>query len=134
MTQSRSSARQPTLARQVLTRPSAPVGNGGCDNESADLILFVDDVLGLDGDAANRYLVLEALGQGSFGQVVKCRDLKTLELVAVKVIKNHPAYLEQGQKEALILQHVSIRKRLVHNSSHRHDKAEICCRSTSITT
>ena len=36
----------------------------------------------------NRYLILDVLGQGTFGQVVKCQNLKTQEVVAVKVVKN----------------------------------------------
>lgn len=37
---------------------------------------------------AYRYEVLEVLGKGSFGQVVKCYDHKTDLLVAVKIIRN----------------------------------------------
>ena len=37
---------------------------------------------------AYRYEVLEEIGQGSFGRVLKCRDHKTKQLVAMKVIAN----------------------------------------------
>lgn len=39
------------------------------------------------------------LGQGTFGQVVQCRELSTNNLVAVKVIKRHRAFTAQGEKE-----------------------------------
>ncbi|KAG2459887.1 DYRK4 kinase, partial [Polypterus senegalus] len=37
---------------------------------------------------AYRFEVLEVIGKGSFGQVVKCLDHKTNELVAIKIIRN----------------------------------------------
>ncbi|KAI9266046.1 kinase-like domain-containing protein [Sporodiniella umbellata] len=36
---------------------------------------------------AYRYEILYRLGQGSFGQVVKCKDTKTGQLVAIKILK-----------------------------------------------
>ncbi|ORE19103.1 kinase-like protein [Rhizopus microsporus] len=39
------------------------------------------------------------MGQGTFGQVVQCRELSTNNLVAVKVIKRHRAFTAQGEKE-----------------------------------
>ena len=46
------------------------------------------------------------LGSGTFGQVVKCLDTSTGQLVGVKVIKNKPAYLKQSMIEVDILKHV----------------------------
>lgn len=43
------------------------------------------------------------LGQGTFGQVVKCQNLKTQEVVAVKVIKNRTAYFNQSMMEVSVL-------------------------------
>lgn len=37
---------------------------------------------------AYRYEVLEVIGKGSFGQVLKCLDHKTNEMVAIKIIRN----------------------------------------------
>ena len=51
----------------------------------------------------NRYLILDVLGQGTFGQVVKCQNLKTQEVVAVKVIKNRTAYFNQSMMEVSVL-------------------------------
>jgi len=52
----------------------------------------------------SRYLILDVLGQGTFGQVVKCQDMKTHEVVAVKVVKNKPAYFNQSMMEVTILE------------------------------
>jgi dual specificity protein kinase YAK1 len=51
-----------------------------------------------------RYLILDVLGQGTFGQVVKCQNMKTHEIVAVKVVKNKPAYFNQSMMEVTILE------------------------------
>lgn len=54
-------------------------------------------------NSACRYLILDILGQGTFGQVVKCQNMKTHEIVAVKVVKNKPAYFNQSMMEVTIL-------------------------------
>ncbi|KAI6026322.1 kinase-like protein, partial [Pisolithus microcarpus] len=89
--------------RRVLTKPSKPVHNDGYDNEDYDYILYVNDWLGSE-DGHNRYLILDILGQGTFGQVVKCQNMKTNEIVAVKVVKNKPAYFNQSMMEVTILE------------------------------
>lgn len=58
--------------------------------------------------ARNRYLILDVLGQGTFGQVVKCQNLKTQEVVAVKVIKNRTAYFNQSMMEVSVLDLVTL--------------------------
>ncbi|GAA94673.1 uncharacterized protein L969DRAFT_62492 [Mixia osmundae IAM 14324] len=88
--------------RRVLTKPSKPCGNDGHDNEDSDYILYVNDWLGTD--EGNKYLILDVLGQGTFGQVVKCQNMKTHEIVAVKVVKNKPAYFNQSMMEVTILE------------------------------
>ncbi|SAL95100.1 hypothetical protein [Absidia glauca] len=88
--------------RRVLTKPSKPGGNDGYDNEECDYILYVNDILGsTDG---HRYIILDVLGAGTFGQVVKCKNVKTQELVAVKVVKNKLAYFKQSMMEVTILE------------------------------
>ncbi|KAK3679320.1 dual specificity protein kinase yak1 [Recurvomyces mirabilis] len=90
--------------RRVLTKPSKGVKNDGYDNEDSDYILYVNDILGSEEtNHKNRYLILDVLGQGTFGQVVKCQNLKTQEVVAVKVIKNKTAYFNQSMMEVSVL-------------------------------
>ncbi|TPX76350.1 hypothetical protein CcCBS67573_g02373 [Chytriomyces confervae] len=106
--------------KRVLTKPSKAVLNDGHDNADSDYILYVNDVLGsqegqqlsvllhysislFDGSNTVKFQILDLLGQGTFGQVVKCANIKTNEKVAVKVIKNKPAYYNQSLVEVAIL-------------------------------
>lgn len=54
-----------------------------------------------------RFQVLEFLGRGTFGQVVKCWKKGTSDIVAIKILKNHPSYARQGQIEVSILSRLS---------------------------
>ena len=126
-----------TNPRRVLTKPSKPAHNDGYDNEDYDYILYVNDLLGTeDGHKYTipplntrsgakpfppRYLILDVLGQGTFGQVVKCQNIKTHEIVAVKVVKNKPAYFNQSMMEVTLLEmvrHESFRLASVSHSQH----------------
>ncbi|KAI1618189.1 dual-specificity tyrosine-(Y)-phosphorylation regulated kinase [Exophiala viscosa] len=90
--------------RRVLTKPSKGSKNDGYDNDDSDYILYVNDILGSEeAGHKNRYLILDVLGQGTFGQVVKCQNLRTQEVVAVKVIKNRTAYFNQSMMEVSVL-------------------------------
>ncbi|KAH9047799.1 kinase-like protein [Lactarius hengduanensis] len=102
--------------RRVLTKPSKPAHNEGYDNEDYDYILYVNDWLGTE--EGHKYLILDVLGQGTFGQVVKCQDMKTHEVVAVKVVKNKPAYFNQSMMEVTILE-------LLNNQCDPHDEHHI---------
>uniref|UniRef100_A0A3B5MVT3 non-specific serine/threonine protein kinase n=1 Tax=Xiphophorus couchianus TaxID=32473 RepID=A0A3B5MVT3_9TELE len=63
----------------------------------------------------NGYEVLEFLGRGTFGQVVKCWKRGTNEVVAIKILKNHPSYARQGQIEVEILARLSSENAEEHN-------------------
>jgi dual specificity protein kinase YAK1 len=73
--------------------------NNGFDNENDDYILRVNEVIGSN----QKYLVIDMLGQGTFGQVFKAQHLATGRFSAIKVLKNRPAYLNQGLVEIQIL-------------------------------
>jgi dual specificity tyrosine-phosphorylation-regulated kinase 2/3/4 len=53
---------------------------------------------------AYRYEVVDMLGKGSFGQVVRCIDHKTGGLVAIKIIRNKKRFHQQALVEVNILQ------------------------------
>ena len=52
---------------------------------------------------AYRYEIMEVLGQGTFGQVVKCIDHKDQTEVAIKIIRKYPDYHKSGENEVKIL-------------------------------
>ncbi|KAI8565314.1 hypothetical protein RHMOL_Rhmol03G0249300 [Rhododendron molle] len=88
--------------KRFLTSPSIGVLNDGHDNANSDLILAVNLVL-VNLETQRRYIVKEILGQGTFGQVAKCWVAETSSFVAVKIIKNQPAYYQQALVEVSIL-------------------------------
>ena len=55
---------------------------------------------------AFRFEVLDFLGKGSFGQAIKCKDHKTGEIVAVKIIRNKDKFKHQAQVELNIVTHL----------------------------
>lgn len=75
-------------------------GAGG-SNSDGDYQLVQHEVL--YSPLNNQYEVLEFLGRGTFGQVAKCWKKGTNEIVAIKILKNHPSYARQGQIEVSIL-------------------------------
>ncbi|XP_044749425.1 homeodomain-interacting protein kinase 2 isoform X2 [Coccinella septempunctata] len=81
-------------------QPQASSGSGA----DGDYQLVQHEVL---YSMANQYEVLEFLGRGTFGQVVKCWKKGTNEIVAIKILKNHPSYARQGQIEVSILSRLS---------------------------
>ncbi|XP_035281818.1 homeodomain-interacting protein kinase 2 isoform X2 [Anguilla anguilla] len=83
---------------------SAPASKNGASAGEGDYQLVQHEVL---CSMTNTYEVLEFLGRGTFGQVVKCWKRGTSEIVAVKILKNHPSYARQGQIEVGILARLS---------------------------
>ncbi|KAM4665787.1 homeodomain-interacting protein kinase 3 isoform 2-T3 [Amazona ochrocephala] len=79
------------------SKPSGTSGDG-------DYQLVQHEVL---CSVKNTYEVLDFLGRGTFGQVVKCWKRGTNEIVAIKILKNHPSYARQGQIEVSILARLS---------------------------
>lgn len=72
-------------------------GNYGYDDERGDYNIVNGDHL------AYRYEVVDLLGKGSFGQVVRCIDHKHGALVAVKIIRNKKRFHQQALVEVDIL-------------------------------
>lgn len=71
--------------------------NFGFDDEKGDYLLINND------QVHYRYEVIEPLGRGAFGQVVKVFDHKSKEPLALKIIKNKTKFTEQAQTELKIL-------------------------------
>ena len=71
--------------------------NFGYDDDRGDYNIVMGDHL------AYRYEVVDVLGKGSFGQVVRCVDHKTGALVAVKIIRNKKRFHQQALIEVNLL-------------------------------
>jgi dual specificity tyrosine-phosphorylation-regulated kinase 2/3/4 len=77
------------------------IHNHGYDDAEGDYQVVLHDHLGY------RYEILEFLGQGSFGQAIKCLDHKTKEILAVKLIRNKKKFQYQAGIELRILKYLN---------------------------
>lgn len=77
---------------------TAEAANFGYDDERGDYNIVTGDHL------AYRYEIVDILGKGSFGQVVRCIDHRTGGLVAIKIIRNKKRFHQQALVEVDILQ------------------------------
>jgi dual specificity tyrosine-phosphorylation-regulated kinase 2/3/4 len=85
-------------ARKIMGDLNSVSSNFGYDDDRGDYNIIEGDHL------AYRYEVVDVLGKGSFGQVVRCVDHKTGILVAVKIIRNKKRFHQQALVEVNILQ------------------------------
>ncbi|KAK1750612.1 hypothetical protein QBC47DRAFT_120128 [Echria macrotheca] len=85
-------------AAKVVGDVQSDAPNFGYDDERGDYSIVPGDHL------AYRYEIIDVLGKGSFGQVVRCIDHKTGVLVAVKIIRNKKRFHQQALVEVNILQ------------------------------
>ncbi|XP_013909536.1 PREDICTED: homeodomain-interacting protein kinase 1 isoform X4 [Thamnophis sirtalis] len=97
MLQNRPAVGAAATTTTVTTKGSSSSGEG-------DYQLVQHEIL---CSMTNSYEVLEFLGRGTFGQVAKCWKRSTKEIVAIKILKNHPSYARQGQIEVSILSRLS---------------------------
>jgi dual specificity tyrosine-phosphorylation-regulated kinase 2/3/4 len=91
-------------ARKIIGSVSSQQGsdkdkstNYGYDDERGDYNIVFGDHL------AYRYEVIDVLGKGSFGQVVRCVDHRDGGIVAVKIIRNKKRFHQQALVEVGIL-------------------------------
>uniref|UniRef100_A0AAZ3Q823 non-specific serine/threonine protein kinase n=1 Tax=Oncorhynchus tshawytscha TaxID=74940 RepID=A0AAZ3Q823_ONCTS len=83
---------------------SAPTTKSSSSSGEGDYQLVQHEIL---CSVSCSYEVLEFLGRGTFGQVTKCWKRGTNDIVAIKILKNHPSYARQGQIEVGILNRLS---------------------------
>ena len=79
------------------SKDAGGTNNFGYDDERGDYNIILGDHL------AYRYEVVDILGKGSFGQVVRCVDHKEGGVVAVKIIRNKKRFHQQALVEVGIL-------------------------------
>ncbi len=70
------------------------------DDENGNYIVKIGDHIDY------RYEILSELGQGSFGQALKCYDHKNKEFVCVKIIKNQKKFIKQSKIEISLLEYI----------------------------
>ncbi|XP_037958073.1 dual specificity tyrosine-phosphorylation-regulated kinase 2 [Teleopsis dalmanni] len=76
---------------------TSSTNNSGYDDENGNYKIIVHDHI------AFRYEILEVIGKGSFGQVIRALDHKTNMHVAIKIIRNKKRFLNQAVVELNIL-------------------------------
>ncbi|XP_074533694.1 dual specificity tyrosine-phosphorylation-regulated kinase 4 isoform X2 [Halichoeres trimaculatus] len=101
------------LGSQKIEGSQGSLQNSGYDDEHGSYIRVLHDHI------AYRFEVLEVIGKGSFGQVLKCLDHKTNELVAIKMIRNKKRFHHQALVELKILEVIKRKdKDNLHNVIH----------------
>ncbi|XP_073900158.1 homeodomain-interacting protein kinase 3 isoform X3 [Castor canadensis] len=95
---------QTNMGNPVTVVTTTTGSKQNCTTGEGDYQLVQHEVL---CSIKNTYEVLDFLGRGTFGQVVKCWKRGTNEIVAIKILKNHPSYARQGQIEVSILARLS---------------------------
>ncbi|KAM9220699.1 homeodomain-interacting protein kinase 3 isoform 3-T4 [Dugong dugon] len=95
---------QTNMGNPVTVVTTTTGSKQNCTTGEGDYQLVQHEVL---CSMKNTYEVLDFLGRGTFGQVVKCWKRGTNEIVAIKILKNHPSYARQGQIEVSILARLS---------------------------
>ncbi|XP_041935201.1 dual specificity tyrosine-phosphorylation-regulated kinase 4-like [Alosa sapidissima] len=111
-------------AQKIEAVEGAPQNNG-FDDENGEYIKVLHDHL------QYRYEVLEVIGKGSFGQVLKCMDHKTKELVAIKILRNKRRLKHQGLVELKILDLLRKKDRnnhfnIIHMKEHFMFRDHLC--------
>uniref|UniRef100_A0A1B6DNE8 dual-specificity kinase n=2 Tax=Clastoptera arizonana TaxID=38151 RepID=A0A1B6DNE8_9HEMI len=74
--------------------------NGGYDDDNGSYNKVLHDHI------CYRYEILEVIGKGSFGQVIRALDHKTNQHIAIKIIRNKKRFHHQALIEVRILDHL----------------------------
>jgi dual specificity tyrosine-phosphorylation-regulated kinase 2/3/4 len=74
--------------------------NYGYDDDRGDYVYVEHDHI------LYRYEITGKLGGGSFGQVFQCRDHRTGEMVAIKIIRNKKRFHHQALVEIKVLENL----------------------------
>lgn len=103
-------------AQKIQADPNAKANNYGYDNEKGRYKAVKHDHINY------RFEVLQNLGRGSFGDVVKVYDHKKHCNVALKIIRNEKRFHDQAAEEIKILEALTKKDRSdKHNVIHMHE-------------
>ncbi|KAH7314601.1 hypothetical protein KP509_21G010400 [Ceratopteris richardii] len=84
------------LCKQYRKRPSDAVAQSSRplgDDKDDHLNFHVGDYL------TSRYIILQKMGEGTFGRVLECMDVESHEIVAIKVVRSTEKYREDAMIE-----------------------------------
>ncbi|CAB0028954.1 unnamed protein product [Trichogramma brassicae] len=84
--------------------------NGGYDDDNGSYNKVLHDHI------SYRYEIMEVIGKGSFGQVIRALDHKTGHNVAIKIIRNKKRFHHQALIEVKILDHLRKKDKETNNS------------------
>eukprot|EP01137_Pigoraptor_chileana_P023119 Opistho-2@88912 len=112
-------------AKKKIRGVAGAANNNGYDDSRGDYLIQMNDHL------SYRYEVLDLLGKGSFGQVVKCIDHKTDQQVAVKIIRNKKRFHHQALIEVKILDFLKKHDRdnshnIIHMTEYFYFRNHLC--------
>jgi serine/threonine protein kinase len=123
---------------KCLTQPSTPVANEGLDNADGNLVVHENDVIRISRKQIHvltkdkmrdvtqaDFRIQSLLGQGTFAQVFQCLHLQTGKLVAIKIVKNKPAYTRQAAVELDVFRALTKRQENVASSSMSQNRLSV---------
>ncbi|KAI9220954.1 kinase-like domain-containing protein, partial [Blastocladiella britannica] len=85
-----------------------------CDDKDGHYVIVKGDIV-VDQHLSTKYSVSKLLGQGTFGKVADCTDLRTNNRVAVKIVRAIQKYREAAAGEIAVLR--TLRK---HDPDNKH--------------
>ncbi|KAF8768226.1 Dual specificity like protein [Argiope bruennichi] len=99
--------------------------NCGYDDDNGSYIKVLHDHI------AYRYEILEVIGKGSFGQVIRALDHRTDQQIALKIIRNKKRFHQQALVEVKILEQVTKKDRdgfynTIHMLDHFYFRNHLC--------
>jgi tetratricopeptide (TPR) repeat protein len=101
------SSEAPTVLETPTRAPGRPVSKATASNWSSALLLPIGSIL------ANRYEILQMLGEGGMGAVYKARDNELDRVIALKVIRpelaSNPEILQRFKQELVLARQVTDR-------------------------
>ncbi|KAL6930764.1 hypothetical protein ACO0R3_003885 [Hanseniaspora guilliermondii] len=110
--------------KRLLVKPSQPninVNPYNCDNDNGDHIIHVGDIIGVYDPnernltkykstpavtSRNGFKIIDLLGKGTYGQVLKCENLSDGKIVAIKMIKAAEECMIPSFMECKVLQRI----------------------------